>query len=183
MRICHFCGKKESRAPKEAFIECDKCGHFFCKEHIYAGSGTYTNICENCVSSVAPSIADTASLSSAPTPNFPIADHSQTPTLQKNTGWEYKMEYLPIPSEVDYDYALFDKKSNTMMEPYQFDLADAAIPNIDRLNELGSDGWEIISVIPKTKGLIMRGEDYRDFSMGGGNIVGVYILFKRPVSK
>jgi hypothetical protein len=60
--------------------------------------------------------------------------------------------------------------------------------NIDRLQELGIQGWEIVSVIPRTIGValtntLVGSTTGQTWGAGiGGNVIGAYILLKREIT-
>ncbi|MFW5799778.1 MAG: hypothetical protein ACOCV8_03090 [Spirochaetota bacterium] len=108
--------------------------------------------------------------------------------------WEYKSVFLAIDSDVEIDEQILshiqrdylnifpvnkggDGINDTEEDSTKFD--NQNIINIDKLNKLGDEGWEVITSIPKTKSIMLLRKNGRPASTFSANVSGAYIILKR----
>jgi len=102
--------------------------------------------------------------------------------------WEYKTAFLAIDSDVEVDEQIMEHiqkgyvnifPANRETEDDEY-TSDSELISIDKLNQLGEQGWEVITSIPKTKSILMMRRNGKPVSSVSGNITGAYIILKRP---
>ena len=102
--------------------------------------------------------------------------------------WEYKSVFLAIDSDVEVDEQILDHIVQDYLNV--FPVNRNTIPDnngktktigidIQQLNELGDEGWEIVTSIPKTKSIILIRKNGKPTSSVSANVSGAYMILKR----
>lgn len=107
---------------------------------------------------------------------------------QKLDRFEYKTLFLAVDSDVEVDEQILTHIQENYLNvfPVNKDIGDDSVGKpidnlIDtaKLNELGDEGWEVITSIPKTKSVILMRKNGKPSTSVSANISGAYLILKR----
>lgn len=101
---------------------------------------------------------------------------------EKRVKWEYKYVFLAIDSDIEVDEQMLSHIVKNYLNVFPIckqKTQKEGMINIEKLNKLGEEGWEIITSIPKSKSIILVRKNNKPETTVSANISGAYILLKR----
>ncbi len=113
-----------------------------------------------------------------------VTNHISNP-MNIREKWEYKSVFLAVDSDVEVDSQILDHIVEDYLNVFpvnryiETDNKDEEVINIDKLNLLGDEGWEIVTSIPKTKSIMLVKKNGKPVSSTSANVSGAYIIMKR----